>query len=228
MKALVIKVIKFIAYYFAEGYIFKEQSLVNQYVKRSKVQTLDYIDENMNGTLFFHDLEKLWDFTISQIDNPNEGDIFEFGVYKGRSINYLSSKLNNISFFGFDSFDGLKEDWTGTSLPKGHFALNKLPKVNQNVSLIQGWFNETLPSFLDKFKGKLKLIHIDCDTYESTYYVLTQLKERQMLDKGVMILFDEYFGYPGFKVGEMKAFKEVSMPYKYIAFSNKQVLCKII
>lgn len=228
MKKLLIKVIKFIAYNFAEGYIYKEQSLINQHVNRSKIQTLDYIEENMSGTLFFHDLEKLWDYTISKIEGTAKGNIFEFGVYKGRSINYFSSRLINVSFYGFDSFDGLKEDWTGTSLPKGHFILNESPKVNSNVSLIKGWFNETLPPFLNKFNGKLNLVHIDCDTYESTHYVLNELKERQMLDKGVMILFDEYFGYPGYKSGEMKAFKEISIPYKYLAFSNKQVLCVIL
>ena len=39
------------------------------------------------------------------------GDIFEFGVYKGGTINYLAHKMPNSIIYGFDSFQGLPEDW---------------------------------------------------------------------------------------------------------------------
>ena len=35
----------------------------------------------------------------------------EFGVWKGESINFLSSFLNKGEIYGFDSFKGLREDW---------------------------------------------------------------------------------------------------------------------
>ena len=35
---------------------------------------------------------------------------------------------------GFDSFEGLREDWAGTDVEKGHFNLDgKIPKLNKNV-----------------------------------------------------------------------------------------------
>ena len=53
-----------------------------------------------------------------------------------------------------------------------------LPKVNPNVQLVKGWFNETLPEFIRKENSEVAFLHIDCDTYESTKYVLNTLKEK--------------------------------------------------
>mgnify|MGYP000079224382 CR=1 FL=1 len=73
----------------------------------------------------------------------------EFGVWQGGSINFFSSKFPNSQFYGFDSFEGLPENWR-PGFEKGTFSLNgMLPKVNANVKLIPGWFNESLPYFLE-------------------------------------------------------------------------------
>ena len=80
----------------------------------------------------------------------------------------MSNTLKDKLFFGFDSFEGLQEDWKGSGLAKNHFSLRgKLPKVNDNVNLISGWFSSTLPQFLKNFNDQICLIHIDCDTYQN-------------------------------------------------------------
>jgi len=70
---------------------------------------------------------------------------------------------------------------------------------------------------------------MDSDTYESTYFVLDTLANR--IDKNTFILFDEYFGYRGWKLGEHKAWMEITKKYNwqfdYIAFSVTQVLVKL-
>ena len=68
---------------------------------------------------------------------------------------------------------------------------------------------------------------MDLDTYESTKYVLENIKNR--LDKGAIILFDEFYGFPNWKKYEFKAFQEVfaESEYTYIAFSIRQVAVKI-
>ena len=43
----------------------------------------------------------------------------------GKYSNTVLFKLENKKIYGFDSFEGLKEDWVGTSVPKGTFNLNK-------------------------------------------------------------------------------------------------------
>ena len=64
------------------------------------------------------------------IDRANENDkdpnnfYLEFGVFSGTSINFFSQKINK-NIYGFDSFEGLREDWLGTTVTKGTFDLKK-------------------------------------------------------------------------------------------------------
>jgi len=71
----------------------------------------------------------------------------EFGVFVGDTIMYFS-KFTNGPVFGFDSFEGLPEDWI-PGWEKGKFNLRGiLPPVPAHVTLIKGWFNETVPDFI--------------------------------------------------------------------------------
>ena len=144
----------------------------------------------------------------------------EFGVWKGDSINLLSKYTNKI--YGFDSFEGLKDDWHGFSgIAEESFNLNKkLPKVNKNVELIPGWIEETLDKFLDENKFKIKFINIDVDTYKTSKYILERINP--LLVENAIIIFDELYNYPGWDVGEYKALKEVfsENEYKFLAFSR--------
>jgi len=156
----------------------------------------------------------------------------EFGVYNGDSINYFSNKKKNITWYGFDSFYGLQEDWKGGLFGKNTFNRNgEPPKVNKNVVLIKGWFKDTFPVFLKKNKKKISFIHIDCDTYESTKDVLDNIKFDRLINNSI-ILFDEYMGYTNWKNNEFKAWQEYvkknNVNYKYIAFGNRQAIIKII
>jgi len=208
-------------------------SLVLWYEIEMMQSSLEYAIKNFRNCLRFYIRSQLWDYAISHIlktDNKEQLHL-EFGTWKGESINYFSSRLTKVKFYGFDSFEGLKEDWSGHSLAKGNFDLKgKTPKVNENVTLIKGWFDTSLPLFLEQNDNKIKFLHIDCDTYESTKIVLDLLKGR--IISGTFILFDEYIGYPSWNVGEYKAFQELitetNLKYEYIGFSNQAVLVKIL
>jgi len=131
----------------------------------------------------------------------------EFGVASGRTVNYISKFTEEI-VYGFDSFYGLPEKWRD-GFEQGEFNLDGiLPQVNPNVSLIKGWFQDTLPAFLTEHDKKISFIHIDCDLYSSTKYILNTVKP--YLQEGCIIIFDELVNYPGFdgETGELKAFYE--------------------
>jgi hypothetical protein len=132
----------------------------------------------------------------------------EFGVASGNTINYIS-RFTEGTVYGFDSFEGLPEKWRD-GFEKGAFNRDGFfPEVSANVSLIKGWFNESLPGFLAAHAGKkVSFIHIDCDLYSSTKYILDALKDR--MDTDCIIVFDELVNYPGFDgdTGELKAFYE--------------------
>lgn len=176
-----------------------------QNIPNVKTYPLTYVFENMK---LKHKPDTLW---------------LEFGVAKGKTINYIS-KFTTEKVYGFDSFEGLPEKWRD-GFDKGAFNLNgNLPKVNENVELIKGWFNETLPDFIKQHNKKISFIHMDADLYSSTIYVLNELKD--YIDNDCIIIFDELLNYPGFDgdTGELKAFYEFitenNVEYEWIGMNG--------
>lgn len=142
--------------------------------------------------------------------NKNHKHILEFGVFKGGTIRQIR-KMFDSSFevFGFDSFEGLPEDWKGTNVRKGDFNLNgNIPKID-NVKFYKGWFKDTLPEYLEIAKP-ISLLHIDCDLYSSTVDVLWSLNDYIL--SGTVIVFDEWVynhkDIPQNRQHEQKAFFE--------------------
>ncbi len=131
--------------------------------------------------------------------------VLEFGVFSGRTINALAESLPHHALWGFDSFEGLPETWRN-DFSQGTFKVDAMPTVRENVNLVKGWFDQTLPVFLEKNSGEIGFVHIDCDLYSSTKTVLGLLKDR--LRDGAILVFDEYFNYPGWEQHEYKAFLE--------------------
>lgn len=134
-----------------------------------------------------------------------DGLWMEFGVYQGTTINAIARYTEN-TVYGFDSFSGLPEDWR-EGKPKGRYNMQgRTPPVRPNVQLIEGWFDVTLPQFLDDHPENAAFVHIDCDIYSSAKTVLSLLRHR--LVSGTILIFDEMFNYPGFQDHEIKAFYE--------------------
>ncbi len=101
----------------------------------------------------------LFDF-LEENDLINKvGFNLEFGVYSGRTINCLSSLRPDLSFIGFDSFEGLPSDWDmgGKLVKKEYFKKKEMPIVNQNVTLIKGFFDKTINEWISNLnKEQLK------------------------------------------------------------------------
>jgi hypothetical protein len=57
---------------------------------------------------------------IEKFSIPRDGYWFEFGVHSGSTINTLSSFCEKI--YGFDSFEGLPEDWNPKILLREHLS----------------------------------------------------------------------------------------------------------
>lgn len=156
----------------------------------------------------------------------------EFGVYSGRSINHCARFLPEQTFYGFDSFEGLPEAWR-EGYDKGHFAVESMPNTEANVELVKGWFDRTIPFFVDRFPNEnVSFLHVDCDIYSSTQAIFHHLHKK--IVAGTIIVFDEYINYPGWREHEWLAFKEFvdyhRMSYEYIGFvpSHQQVAVRII
>lgn len=142
----------------------------------------------------------------SMAESPSEGLVLEFGVATGGTISTLA-RATERTVYGFDSFEGLPEHWNETN-PKGSFDMGgELPSgMPDNVELVTGWFNETLPGFLGRVPGNVAFLHIDCDLYSSTKTVLDALTSR--IKDGTVIVFNEFWDYPEASDHEAKAFSE--------------------
>ena len=162
-------------------------------------------------------------------DKNLEKTYLEFGVAEGTSVNFFSEYLKKI--YGFDSFEGLREDWVGHTQMSGALDLNKkIPNLNKNVILIVGQAQDTLENFLIQNKPEINFVHMDMDTYKTSKFVLEKIKP--YLTNHCVILFDQLYNYTGWDVGEYKALQEVFKEdeYKFKAFSrnDRQVVIEIV
>jgi len=207
-------------------YVWRESasSLREELAKRALIAAADFVTERMPDALFCP--TKLEHLSLAYSEAPADGLALEFGVYKGTTINHLASQWPKRRFFGFDSFRGLPTDWAGSRHSEVNFDRGgKKPKVSSNVTLVEGWFDETLPSFLEAHADPIVFLHIDCDLYSSTKTVLDLTVAR--LAPGAVIVFDEFFNYKGYEQHEYKAFFEwverFGLDYRFIAYSGQQV-----
>ena len=173
--------------------------------QRALESTVDYIEKHLPLVQSVGSRHELLTQAFRRADISGDRLILEFGVWMGVSLN-LIARLAGKTVFGFDSFEGLPEAWGGDLWKKGDFAVAHLPKVRSNVILVKGWFDSTLPEFLEKHKGQIGFLHIDSDLYSSCKTVLDVLAPR--LKPGAVIVFDDYFNFPQWEEGEAKAFGE--------------------
>ena len=114
--------------------------------RRALATTVDFVEQNLRLVDSTGSKKELLTKAFKLADVSGDRLICEFGVFMGMSINHLA-KMTEQRVFGFDSFEGLPERWWD-GWKVGAFAVPKLPKVRRNVTLVKGWFNETLPGFL--------------------------------------------------------------------------------
>ena len=204
--------------------------LMNRFVDLTSSVMFEH--EHLKEARPFKSRADLYRYLVNELDT-GDGLHLEFGVYKGDSINRLAGLNPRLHWYGFDSFVGLPEMWT-LGARKGAFDVaGKLPAVRDNVTLIKGFFEETLPPFVAQHRGsKVAVVNIDCDLCSATKTVLQNLKP--MLQPNSIIVFDELINYPGWQDGEYKAFmeyvREEQLTFAYVGYvrTGSQVAVKLL
>lgn len=208
-------------------------SLLVEYAKRDSFET--YKDDMAQAMLFPQKRRnRLFAIDRAIKNGLSEGLYVEFGVAEGTGARLFGKRLapHKLSMTGFDSFEGLEEDWTGIQSGRTGGAFSRdgmLPDVPGNITLIKGWVQDTLPGYLmDTGAAPFAFIHMDMDTYTPTAFALKVVRKR--LRKGTVILFDELYGYPGWRHHEHKALQE-QLPrdsYRFISFSREAVAIEML
>lgn len=162
----------------------------------------------------------------SDLASREENELWlEFGVWKGATVNKMAKATKGL-VYGFDSFEGLPEDWRPGFAAGAFNEDGKLPLVEANVRLIKGWFEDTLEQFLvEHCKKTISLLHIDCDIYSASRFVLFSVAP--FLKPGSVVVFDELINYPGYDDGngELRALREFaeafSVEFEWIGMNGK-------
>jgi len=188
------------------------------------VDSARFYERNLMACKLAEDDFKLLDLANSW--RSLDGLSLEFGVASGRTINHIAKLIVPDKVYGFDWFGGLPETWR-PGFSAGSFA-QKMPDVDDNVQLITGLFGDTLPAFIETHPGIISFLHIDCDLYSSTKVILDNCSSR--IVPGTVIVFDEYFNYPGWRQHEFRAFREYisasGRHFEYLGFVPKhQQVC---
>jgi hypothetical protein len=206
--------------------------------ENARLESYEYAKNFFTTAMLFDEKSALWRYCLDRINlqmkyNSNSNPIIaEFGVWQGASINFFAKYLPQAKIYGFDSFLGLEEDWVGYKRVKGAYSTRgKLPKVAANVVLNVGWFEDTMAEFLQLLgQDQIMLLHLDSDTYKPTSFVLEQLIKN--IKAGTIIIFDEYFGYPGWQLHEHKAWTEIvnryGLKFKCIGFTDIRVAFELL
>jgi len=178
------------------------------YEKICIMDSTDYNIEKFHNTMVveskYPELHWKGDARLSNLDNAlahinTNGLVLEFGVSRGTTINHIAKALPNQTIYGFDSFEGLPEEWQlnkTKTIKAGHFSrpdgVKKFPKVKKNVELIQGWFDTSLPAFIESNNfDNISFLHVDSDLYSSAKTIFDCLNSK--INKGTVIVFDEFY-----------------------------------
>ena len=191
--------------------------------------TAEFILEHLRVTDTFGHPHDTLRHALGQIEIP--GMALEFGVASGTTLRIITEAFTERegTVAGFDVFSGLPETWR-TGFPVGEFAQESIPEV-PGAQLVPGLFEDTLPSFLNDKSGPVAFLHLDADLYSSTKTVLDLLGDR--LVPGSIVVFDEFFNYPGWQQHEYRAWTEfvtrTGISFEYLGYTvdNEQVIVEI-
>jgi O-methyltransferase len=162
-----------------------------------------------------HGRENFHSYIHSEYCGNGEICYLEFGVSRGESLKWWTefNKNERSRFFGFDTFEGLPENWQllfGEVRAGTYSTGGQLPAMSDNrVTFIKGLFQDTLDAFLVGWRQpRTVIIHLDADLYSSTLYVLTRL--HNIVADGAILIFDEFCT----ACDEFRAFENYVSAYK--------------
>ena len=152
------------------------------------------------------------------------GYYLEFGCHKGRTMRYCwrHTRHNfNLTYIGFDSFEGLPP-MEGidrhVGMEAGSFKLGETDFVQavldagmprERLQTVKGFYDESLTADLAArlLPRQAAIIYVDCDLYKSTVPVLDFI--RPFLQVGTLVAFDDwncFFAQPDH--GQRRAWQE--------------------
>ncbi len=199
----------------------------SQDVRAARESAAFVLEHLPTSPVFWHPHDTLR-FALGEIKGP--GLALEFGVATGTTLAIIADAVAHDRLVaGFDSFTGLPETWR-TGFPAGEFAQDP-PRDIPGATVVVGLFDDTLPAFLANNDEQIAFMHLDADLYSSTKTVLDLAGDR--LAPNAVLLFDEFFNFPGWQLHEFRAWTEfidrTGRTFEYLAYTgnNEQVAIRL-
>ncbi|MEX2642714.1 MAG: TylF/MycF/NovP-related O-methyltransferase [Acetobacterales bacterium] len=158
------------------------------------------------------------------VNRPTEGYYFEFGCHGANTMRMAWDsfhRLFELTYVGFDSFEGLpeiagidrQEIWRkgalATSEAAFRTACERAGMPRDRLLTVPGFYDDTLTdATAARFAGRgAAVVYVDCDLYESTVPVLRFV--RPFLREGTVIVFGDWNCFNADPDrGERRAFRE--------------------
>ena len=157
-----------------------------------------------------------------------DGPVVQVGTSDGGTLARLVAYLRGREVTGSGRAVGCRGLAAG--LPEGLFAQDGLPEA-RGATIVDGPYEQTLTAWKAEHPEPIALLYLDTTIHSSTSAVLDLLADR--LADGTLIVLDEYFNYPGWQVGECKAWAEfversgIGFRYEGYTFDNEQVVVSV-
>ena len=161
------------------------RELLEQWINLDPIYKGEITSADYRASIHQHLLESAKQISV-------DGLWCEFGVREGRSLQWLIDEYPNQVIHGFDSWEGLPEDWNhGTG--KVEDMSCEQPTVPEHIQLHKGWFKDTIPVWKENNQDPIAFLHMDADIYSSTKQVLSLLDGQ--IVPGTIITFDEFCNF---------------------------------
>jgi len=178
-------------------------------------------------------------YELYKMSREIAGEIVECGVFKGNSLTRFATfrelfeTTTSKKILGFDTFskfpknkfpadkkfrDKFLSDAGDESISRNQLIrLLKRKGIGQNVELIQGDVNLTIPKYLESHPElKISLLNLDVDMYEPSMTILEYLYPR--ITKGGILVLDDYGTWPGETTAVDEYFKDTDIKIHKLPF----------
>jgi hypothetical protein len=175
--------------------------------------------------------------TTTNVSPLHTGDVYQFGVARGRSLKKLVQIFNETTW-GFDTFTGMPRELRGQPTisiwSQGHFSpggpdanVSLARAIGGRLNWVIGDYDDTLTTTLanNRSMQKARYVDIDCDLYRSSHRALHWMFKTDLISIGTIIGYDDFWDLPcsmsssqrdrhPFLSGEGRVHAEVASQYK--------------
>ena len=147
------------------------------------------------------------EWLANYVKTLGDGKMVECGVARGGCLALCSKANPQLTIIGLDSWEAMpnitEEDdtnkcsqWVGSEWGTKndvYETYNIIKSSAANLTLIEGWFDKTIPANIETFND-LDILRIDSDFYKSVKFCLEQLYSK--VKPGGLIILDDWHYNP--------------------------------